>query len=706
MKKVEGRRKGECEGTRLSPKEVSKRNRGRPRKLHQEGRVVHCEITNEDDTNRKHGLQQKRKRGRPRKEIETGVGKKAKYNEDISSRQHEGNGKGKGASKQVENPMVWGGKKPVYKYNREMFNYRTECHALDFNLAATHFNQKFYCSENCTNKLVKQDRTRRNMDNRSCLFRCGCNITNFFIQFRHYFGKIKIINGRKHYLFQVYIKEATLQDVVSHFVSMKDNIGTAVMIPATPKRGRPRRNSTTSIGMEMNNNIVYAHRHTRRFIQIPVYNKSKEKPDNEKVQVVNDGTKVRMHNIINGDISLKYPIFVTDSPESIGMKVEIPGLTSKTSKMAHNFRQIASIVGLSTAVNVIDVMEQKEVQGWTVGDLVEYFDEGESIQKLTTRGVLNQVSFEFSRTALEKMVNSPEIVREIDWICNAWPQQFQISNSTGVKFYPIIQYYCVTSSIGAYMDFHIDLGGTSFWYHLVSGSKNFVLIEPTKQNLEVYESWAGDENKEKIFLPDLIPQKSTIIHLILKEKETMIVPSGWIHAVYTGMDSLVFGGNFLHGFATEMQILINEMEIRSNVKDKFRCPYFDITHIFAANMYLKRLESTTKETISVVELQQLACLINYISSEYKKCMNEVKESASRVRRRKKLVRNEPKFIDAANYVFREQNCSTLTEFVKKFFFSIAKVYSEKINKSDPKTCASSTLCAGFDVIVAIAETIL
>jgi Jumonji helical domain/AT hook motif len=740
IKEIEGRRKGVCGGNnwptiegrrRLSPKEVSKRNRGRPRKVHREGCGVRFEVTNEDGMNQNNGFQQKvnekgvyskvsfqvvssRKRGRPRKEIETGLRKKAKYNKDVSSRPRKGNVKGKGVGKQVEQPVEWRG-----KYDQEMYKYRTVCHGLDFNLAVTCFNKKFNCSENCTNKLVKQDLICRNLDNISCIFRCGCNNAKFYVQFRHYFETIEVVNGEKHYVFQVFIKKATLQETVSHFISLNDNIGTAVTFPITvpkeiPKRGRPRKKSPRSMGMEMHTretNIVYAHHHSRRFLGIPVYNRNKDKPDNEKLQVISDGTQIRMRNIINGVISLQYPICVSDSPESIGMKVEIPGSTSNTSKMAYNIRQIASVVGFSTAVNVIDVQEQKELQGWTIGDLVEYFEEDGRIQKLGTMGVLNQVSFEFSRTALEKFVRSPEIVREIDWICNGWPQKFQLgngSNSTGVTFFPIIQYYCVTSSVGAYMDFHIDLGGTSFWYHLVCGSKNFVLIEPTKLNLQVYESWAGKENKERIFLPDLILDKSTIIHVILQEKETIIVPSGWIHAVYTGMDSLVFGGNFLHGFAIEMQILINEMEIRSNVKDKFRCPYFDITHIFAANMILNRLESITKEsidTISEVELQQLPCLMNYIVSEYKKCINEVQESASCVTRRKKLIRNEPKFVDAVNYVFREQNCRTLTQFVQRMFFGIAKVYREKIGKYDSKICASSTLCAGLDVIVAIAETI-
>lgn len=40
---------------------------------------------------------------------------------------------------------------------------------------------------------------------------------------------------------------------------------------------------------------------------------------------------------------------------------------------------------------------------------------------------------------------------------------------------------------------------------------------------------------------------------------------GWIHAVYTPMDTLVFGGNFLHSFNIPMQLNIYNIEDRTRV---------------------------------------------------------------------------------------------------------------------------------------------
>jgi F-box/leucine-rich repeat protein 10/11 len=41
-----------------------------------------------------------------------------------------------------------------------------------------------------------------------------------------------------------------------------------------------------------------------------------------------------------------------------------------------------------------------------------------------------------------------------------------------------------------------------------------------------------------------------------------MIPTGWIHGVYTPEDSLVFGGNFLHGLNMDGQLRIAALERR------------------------------------------------------------------------------------------------------------------------------------------------
>ena len=58
--------------------------------------------------------------------------------------------------------------------------------------------------------------------------------------------------------------------------------------------------------------------------------------------------------------------------------------------------------------------------------------------------------------------------------------------------------------------------------------------------------------------------------VILDRGNTLLIPSGWIHAVYTPRDSLVFGGNFLHSFSIEKQLRVAEIEEHTKVPHKFR----------------------------------------------------------------------------------------------------------------------------------------
>lgn len=46
---------------------------------------------------------------------------------------------------------------------------------------------------------------------------------------------------------------------------------------------------------------------------------------------------------------------------------------------------------------------------------------------------------------------------------------------------------------------------------------------------------------------------------------SVCVLAGWIHAVYTPDDTLVFGGNFLHSFNIPMQLNIYNIEDRTRV---------------------------------------------------------------------------------------------------------------------------------------------
>jgi F-box/leucine-rich repeat protein 10/11 len=306
--------------------------------------------------------------------------------------------------------------------------------------------------------------------------------------------------------------------------------------------------------------------------------------------------------------------------------------------------------------------------------------------------VVNQVSYEFSRTELAQYITSPQLVRDIDWIDIVWPQRYRKQRTATdeniiTNYYPAIQYYCLTSGAGSYMDFHVDFGGTSVWYHIVAGQKELCLIEPTIENLITYENWICNKDNKRIFLPDNMNDPSKIIRVILNTNETMIVPSGWIHAVYTPADSVVYGGNFLHGYDIRLQIIVNGIEIRRQVLEKYRCPFFPITLIYAAGMYLQKMmiqhstgQQQQQTIITLREIKEIPYLVQEIRKLWRRipntkrqkppnniCTNDKDDDDVKIKK--------PTFVSAAWEVTIKNNCSTVEE-----FFTLLEQEQQRIEK--------------------------
>ena len=75
--------------------------------------------------------------------------------------------------------------------------------------------------------------------------------------------------------------------------------------------------------------------------------------------------------------------------------------------------------------------------------------------------------------------------------------------------------------------------------------------------------------------------------------QTFFIPSGWLHAVLTPVDSLVFGGNFLPGLATvDLQLAVRDIEKRTHVKKEYTFPLFIPCLFFGLASALARLKTT------------------------------------------------------------------------------------------------------------------
>ncbi|XP_060515940.1 histone lysine demethylase PHF8-like [Cylas formicarius] len=236
-----------------------------------------------------------------------------------------------------------------------------------------------------------------------------------------------------------------------------------------------------------------------------------------------------------------------------------------------SYVDVQRLIGDHKEIDVIDVCRQTNLR-MTLGDFVDYF------RNYNRTRIFNVISLEFSNTGMTNIIEPPQIARQLDWANCIWPPNYEGR--------PQVQKYCLMSIKDSYTDFHIDFGGTSVWYHVLKGEKIFFFVKPTPANLTLYSQWMTSTNQSETFFGD---QVDICYKCHVRQGQTMLIPTGWIHAVYTPADSLVFGGNFLHSFNITMQLSCFEIEKKTKTERKFLYPNFITINFFAAVRLLEQL---------------------------------------------------------------------------------------------------------------------
>ncbi|KAJ3125259.1 JmjC domain-containing histone demethylation protein 1 [Physocladia obscura] len=251
--------------------------------------------------------------------------------------------------------------------------------------------------------------------------------------------------------------------------------------------------------------------------------------------------------------------FLVESADGLEMRMPPASLTVD---------QVADACGRDKTIDAMEVLTQADKQ-MTLDDWAKYFTE--SIEK--RKRLLNVISLEVGSTKLAQLIERPRIVRELDWTEIVWPPR------DSKPEFPRVQLYCL-----------MNFGGSSVFYHILSGEKIFYFIRPTPINLRKYEKWSNSPDQSKIFLGDEV-------------KECIE-----IHAVFTPKDTIVIGGNFLHGMNISGQLEIYDVENKINVPLKFRFPYFLPMQFYAAKYYLAVLKPP--KLIPFAEKQEALLLLS------------------------------------------------------------------------------------------------
>lgn len=310
-------------------------------------------------------------------------------------------------------------------------------------------------------------------------------------------------------------------------------------------------------------------------------------------------------------------LFATETPSELGLR--LPS-SDDVGGEGFTYRHVASLVGPFRTIQVIDTATQLTTE-YTLQEWVEYLETPPGERTRT----LNVITLEFSQTRLGGLVTEPQFARDVDFVNLHWPDSLEgvgggsspdATTNAGVertaeelsgdilsqleelkdqldelrRERPRVSKYCLMSASGSYTDFHVDFGGTAVWYHVYFGSKIFYFVEPTQKNLRIFAKWATSASRgpKYEFLPDLIVAAGGTVHEVsLRRGQTLFIPSGWIHAVYTPCDSLVFGGNFVHRHSLEMQLAIYRLERRMKVGKDYRFPNYQKLMWYAARDFLE-----------------------------------------------------------------------------------------------------------------------
>ena len=313
----------------------------------------------------------------------------------------------------------------------------------------------------------------------------------------------------------------------------------------------------------------------KQFVQ-----KYRESDEFRKAEVEFDHKKLETREWLNGatkiDLKLstdnqkywnKYgfcnPIYFPPGEKPEGLKI---GITKRDQNGM--LEDIKGHVGPGITIKYIDTLDQEEY--WCeLEDFIEY-KKGKAgrvclpnVENPNGRKLrINVISLEYTKTnmAMKNIVKAPLVMRETSWVQKYWPKKTTEGKDVidTKDEPPSFMNYCLMSDKDSFTEWHVDFGGTSVWYHVYLGEKVFVLVKPTEKNLETfrrYETWNDTRSEdgldhphpEKLYTPfieyakkeDRAIPKDEILVLTLVQGSTVLLPSGWIHCVYTPEGTII-----------------------------------------------------------------------------------------------------------------------------------------------------------------------
>ncbi|RHY39297.1 hypothetical protein DYB38_007769 [Aphanomyces astaci] len=221
------------------------------------------------------------------------------------------------------------------------------------------------------------------------------------------------------------------------------------------------------------------------------------------------------------------------------------------------------------------VTSQRAVGDWSLGRWAAYVNtpSSERTQQLTVPS--------FSHAGLSRLITPPRFVRQVGWVESIW-----LLHQTST--------YCVMAPKDSFVDFDMNMGGSSMWYSVLRGKQVVYVVPPTSDNLAKFKLWSANHNPERCF-GDVA---ASCAHVVLTGGSTLLIPPGWLYAVATldQVDVVGFKGYFLESF--NLPTHVECVAVERYLHGRSRFPQYDQALWHVACSHLKAQEPTDMTALS------------------------------------------------------------------------------------------------------------
>ena len=263
---------------------------------------------------------------------------------------------------------------------------------------------------------------------------------------------------------------------------------------------------------------------------------------------------------------------VIGKPDGLGLNV--PNVQSS--------KHLEVFLGSNFPVNIHDVLENEERTAklfeWT-----DHFDNDDNT--LENVSIVHQL--DITSTKLFKLIKPPKIFKQIDIIDMSWPKSD--SNEDFLFECPKASLFLSIGDATSFTDFSVGMAGSTTWYYNIVGSKTYYLVPPTDDNLKIFENRGKINNLDRRFFGDVV---DACYKLQTRERETIIIPGGWMSASYVNEKSICLVGEIFDIFNVPSQIGCYEMQKRLKSLNTIRFPHFEALVWCATETILQILVSS------------------------------------------------------------------------------------------------------------------